>query len=390
MDGAGTACLQDAPCALQTALAQATGGDTIYVAQGTYTGTGAAVVTITQSITLCGGWDGTTTTPVVRASQTYPTTLDGEGQRRVVYIPEQSFAYITPTLEGLRLTNGSASGPFVTGSGGGICAQRANLLISGCQIYGNTAEHSGGGVYLDLGDGVRLVGNQIYSNTAMYGGGAYLTNLENVTLAGNEFSNNAAGQIGGGLAFADNLGTILVNNIVVENQIGSGDGAGVYASGPSKYRLLHTTIARNSGGGGQGIYAERRVTLWVTNTILVSHTVGVETAFLGTAVLTGTLWGDGVWANITDTVGSDIFTSTADVRGDPVFVDPGNGDYHIGAGSAAINAGVEADVTADIDGEPRPWPPGGGYDIGADEFFFHAYLPLILSEAEGLVLRNAP
>jgi uncharacterized repeat protein (TIGR01451 family) len=51
--------------------------------------------------------------------------------------------------------------------------------------------------------------------------------------------------------------------------------------------------------------------------------------------------------------------------GDPAFVDPDNGDYHIGPGSAAIDAGLDAGVDHDIDGEPRPL--GGGYDLGADE-----------------------
>jgi hypothetical protein len=47
-------------------------------------------------------------------------------------------------------------------------------------------------------------------------------------------------------------------------------------------------------------------------------------------------------------------------------VDPDSGDYHIGPGSAAIDAGVDAGVTTDIDGEARPF--GAGYDLGADEW----------------------
>jgi len=85
-DGSGTACTQSSPCDLQTALAQATDGDTIYIATGTYTGTGDAVVIVTKSITLYGGWDGSPTGDVVRDPENYPTTLDGERQRRVVYI----------------------------------------------------------------------------------------------------------------------------------------------------------------------------------------------------------------------------------------------------------------------------------------------------------------
>ena len=104
--GTGTACTQDTPCVLQTALGQAVNGDTIYVAQGTYTGTGSAVVTVTQSITLAGGWNGAPSGAVVRAPDTYTTTLDGEIARRVVYISGD----ITPTLDGFSITRGDATG----------------------------------------------------------------------------------------------------------------------------------------------------------------------------------------------------------------------------------------------------------------------------------------
>ena len=44
------------------------------------------------------------------------------------------------------------------------------------------------------------------------------------------------------------------------------------------------------------------------------------------------------------------------------------GDYHIQAtGSSAMDAGVDAGLVTDFDGEPRPSPAGGAFDSGADE-----------------------
>jgi hypothetical protein len=62
--------------------------------------------------------------------------------------------------------------------------------------------------------------------------------------------------------------------------------------------------------------------------------------------------------------------------GDPLFLNPDGGDYHIGEASAARDAGVPSGVTIDIDGEPRPM--GLGWDIGADEFYtlLKTFLPL--------------
>ena len=70
-------------------------------------------------------------------------------------------------------------------------------------------------------------------------------------------------------------------------------------------------------------------------------------------------------------------THSNDHSGDPAFVNPSVWDYHLTADSAAIDAGVDAGVTTDIDSQPRP--AGSGYDLGADEYqATRLYLPLIL------------
>ena len=81
-DGTGTDCTISQPCALDEALTQAIEGDTVFVAQGTYTGTGDAVATIAASINLYGGWDGTSGTGSLVLPSMYTTTLDGENVRR--------------------------------------------------------------------------------------------------------------------------------------------------------------------------------------------------------------------------------------------------------------------------------------------------------------------
>ena len=163
----------------------------------------------------------------------------------------------------------------------------------------------------------------------------------------------------------------MTNNVLADNQ-DSFAGGGLYLWDSSP-RLLHTTIARNHGGDGSGLYvagSSNRSTVTLTNTILVSHTVGIAITQGNTATINATLWND----NATNWDGAGTINHSNDHSGDPAFAADG---YHLTSDSAAIDAGVDAGVTTDVDGDVRP--QGAGYDIGADEFRqWCVYLPLVM------------
>ena len=123
----------------------------------------------------------------------------------------------------------------------------------------------------------------------------------------------------------------------------------------------------------------------MTNTVLLSHTIGITVADNCAVTVEATLWGTDTWANESDWGGDGtVNTGTINRWGDPAFQDLDVGDYHIGPGSAAIDEGVDAGVHTDIDPQPRLYLDP---DLGADEYWppgvlKHVYLPL--------VLRNAP
>lgn len=171
---------------------------------------------------------------------------------------------------------------------------------------------------------------------------------------------------------------ILTNNIIVDNQ-SDGVGGGLRVSG-SSLRLLHNTFARNTGGDGSGIYAITNSSITMTNTLIVSHTIGVYVHFDSSASIEATLWGTATWANSTDWAGAGtIVTGTNNIWGNPDFVDYQAGDYHIGENSDAIDAGIDAGVLTDIDTFLRPYLIP---DIGADEYWPQGmlkfiYLPLV-------------
>jgi hypothetical protein len=91
------------------------------------------------------------------------------------------------------------------------------------------------------------------------------------------------------------------------------------------------------------------------------------------ANLEAVLWGNVAWANDTDWGGAgSIVAGTVNVCSDPAFVGCDVADPHIGPGRTAVDAGADADVRADIDGDLRP--TGTGYDIGTDEYYRSATL----------------
>ena len=399
----GNPCSLGQPCAtVQHAVDTAVPGDEIHVATGIYTGVQARagmtqVVYISKTVTLRGGYSGDFTT---WDPATYSTTLDAQGQGRVVSIISVSDA----TLEGLAITGGNAgnagSGSNPAGAGGGIyAASNAGITLISNHIYGNTASY-GGGAWFYMSYGARLESNDIHGNTATVngggigsqyghnlvltdnrffdnvaegasGGGIYLFDADDTTLTRNEVISNTADGWGGGIFFSVSTGVTLENNVVAGNR---GDAA-IYLLNSGNSRIVHTTIARNTVNYA-GVYLSEG-TYWLTNTILVSHTVGVRVQPGTTATLAATLWGTATWANGSDwTNNGTLITGTLNWWGNPDFIAPDGWDYHVGASSGALDRGIDTGVSTDIDGEPRAYGPP---DLGADEYWPpHVYLPLAL------------
>jgi hypothetical protein len=295
---------------------------------------------------------------------------------------------------GALYTSGAVDGLTITGNeiydntsdffgGAVLLGGTGSVHLQGNTIHGNTAAWKGGGVFASV-TGLEMAGNQVYGNQvrgegfgggydAEGGGGVYLSEVVQAVLTGNVIRNNSViDRDGGGISYPGFLDTndlALTNNIIADNEIvGSGDGAGLWLQQIESVRAAHNTIARNAGGSGQGVYAYYHTTMWMTNTILVSQTVGVEAETWTAVDMDGTMWGDGTWANGTDTIAfdsSNINIGLVNVYDLPGFVDPDGGDYHLRRESAAIDAGVDSNIALDIDGEARP--SGADYDLGADE-----------------------
>lgn len=387
--------------ALQSAVDAANEGDIIKVAAGVYTGVNnyaglSQVVYLSKTLTLQGGYS--TTDWTTSAPETNLTSLDAEGQGRVFYITGD----IQPTIEGFRITGGEASAlgglpPQPEWDlGGGILVITATPKIKNNVVISNTCSSelcNGGGIAVLYSDAI-ISENTFQFNSTGWGGGAFWSGWSSSTVNANTFTANQAkeggaaeihidsgtfsnnliisnsAESGGGLS--SHIGTEKIFNNVFTDNTASNTGSGLTISGSSP-QLLHNTIARNQGGDNSGISVIQSFFGYysnasLTNTILVDHSVGISVTGGNTVTVNSVLWYD-TPITITKSITAAVNVQN-DYMGDPVFASDG---YHLLAGSAAVDRGVDTGIMLDIDGEPRP--AGTAFDLGADEIWYQIYLP---------------
>jgi uncharacterized repeat protein (TIGR01451 family) len=251
---------------------------------------------------------------------------------------------------------------------GVLCDGLGEVTFSENTVIGNVSSDGLGGIGVGSGSFV-LSRNEVLSNTGADGGGiAVGSEATTVTLDANVIMGNRANERGGGiLIYPDTLFT-LTNNMIADNSAEE-FGGGICIS-DSQGSLINNTIAQNERGAGEGIYLDGTAEATILNNVIVSHTYGIYNAGSGTSYVTyNDVWGDSVsdYFGVTPGVGS--------ISSDPMFVDPGNWDYHLFLSSPAVNAGDPDESLApssDIDGDPRPL--GGRVDMGADEVPFEVWV----------------
>jgi uncharacterized repeat protein (TIGR01451 family) len=300
------------------------------------------------------------------------------------------------TVENTRVisnTSISAGGMFVLW-------QNYPFTIKECLFQENTAGFGGGLVLNDFRTQVTIERTEFISNVATMSeaGGAYIrpaSNNGHLTMDRVRFIGNQA--VGYGKALWLNSTTsgtdveMRLTNLILAhnaNPVGTAaaeDDAAIYVSTRFKtvdLSLAHVTAADNPLTNFLYVQAENnageQTRVQIANTLVT----GVDYAFAGETVEDGTLAltdtnsllfdiGTAPYHDLGDSV---TFSGSGTVTGDPLLT----GSYHLAFGSAAIDAGINAGVLYDIDGEARPY--GDLPDIGADELTIRfVYLPVIIT-----------
>ncbi len=315
---------------IQAAVDAASDGDTIYVTNGTFTGTGNKGITFSN-------FTGTTLTV------------------RSVYGPDNCIIDCEESGRGFELVSGddgiTISGFTIkkgdaAGNGGGISCSDSSPTIDNCYITENNSGTALGG-----------------------GGGISCVNADSIIKNCKIMNNTTTVPIGTGYAagiYCENASPSIINCVIADNILISGyayingHGAGIYSDSTSSPEIVNSVIANNTFSGTinndtGGIYCE-------------STTVSIKNCI--------------IWGNDLDQIHGSPTVSyscidvgyaggTNIITDDPMFKNPDNGNYMLIDSSPCIDNGTadESDgisvPASDIKGISRPQDLG--IDIGAYE-----------------------
>ncbi len=230
---------------ITAAMAAATTGDEIRVADGTYSASDPTYPE-TPPINMKAG------VTLIRNSPDIVPIIDAQHLASVIrceYFPAGSESRI----EGFQIRNGDAeeTGEFQF-IGGGVAIHDAILTMVSCEIFQNSAYDDGGGISATSNSRLKLIDCVIRENQSGYGGGMYVTNSDLTMIRCSVASNH--GSTGGGI-FSSLSSLRLTQCEIVNNSATNGGGVCHVSEFGDETTLDRCTIANNSSeAAGGGVY----------------------------------------------------------------------------------------------------------------------------------------
>jgi len=258
--------------AIQEAIDAAVNGDTVLVADGTYTGEGNRDIDfLGKAITVrsAGGPEACTVDLLLGSYRGFYFHSEESEAARLEGMTIVGNGWFGDPGGGIYCNNASPTiiGNVITAChsfhiGGGICVYEGSPFIEGNIITGCSAYH-GGGIYVYNGspliEGNTILNNHAEADTLSGSGGGVCCRGEGAAIIrGNDISENSCEADGGGI-YSDQNAIIIEGNTINEN-LSAGEyfgGGGISLLGCSGARVANNTISLNVsrssiGGAGSG------------------------------------------------------------------------------------------------------------------------------------------
>jgi hypothetical protein len=343
----------------------------VWVKAGTYkpsasTTTRATTITLSNGVTVYGGFTGTEISPAQRNWKTNVTILSGDIDGDNALDAQNSYHVVTgvtgATLDGFTITMGYASdgsgansvggamynsgaSPTVTNCtfsnnsaiGGGAMYNETNSspTVTNCTFSGNGSAITthGGAMYNGSGSPASVTGCTFSGNTATSGGAIY--NACPSVVSTSTFSGNAA--TNGGAIYNDGVFTQQVSDCVFSGNGSSASntyGGAIYNKGASP-KVINCTFFANTAKAGSGTYSISGSQPEIDSSILWGIVAGTE--IIIDSASTSTVNYSDVQLSASTSTG---YAGVGSIHTDPIFVSTGatNIDYlHLSGNSPCID-----------------------------------------------------
>ncbi|MCE9615270.1 MAG: autotransporter-associated beta strand repeat-containing protein [Lentisphaerae bacterium] len=336
---------QDAFTDLQSALAVATSGQQVWVAEGTYYPTNAsgsvtAVFRLKSNVALYGGFRGTETAIAQRLGTNVSSILSGDIGTAGAVFDNCSRVVLASSASGALLDGFVIRDAYGTQQGAGMRIEGAPVTVRHCVFEYNHGNEAGA---LHNNQASLIEGCIFRYNTCASRGGALQTYSSSPLLVNCVFHDNNSGDAGGAMSLYHQPMT-LVNCTFIGNTCSS-VGQCAYVSNYGTPTFINC-ILWDQGDSGGGLYPKP----W--NEINESGPISLINCDVnGGQTIDPTYQG----------------TIVSVISDDPQFVNEGARNLHLQNDSPCVDTGTTEQAPADdADGGARPY--GSGFDIGAYEY----------------------
>jgi predicted outer membrane repeat protein len=374
---------------IQRAVDNAPDNAQIWIAQGRYNA--PVEISLREGISLFGGFRGDESQLSQRNSSRNKVVVNGKNSAKHVVLVSSSRNI---RIDGLTLMGGNAAGlSFHHQYGGGayILGGGETIKLVNCTFENNKADQDGGAIYASVGAAPMVINCTFKNNVSKNNGGAAAVycnspNGYHAKFYNCIFDNNFAYGDGGAIYFDSNkkkLGLLSVVNCLIVNNTtlkdggtltldrsasllminttmcfnkGTTLGAAVGSLGhvPGKSRIYNSIFYLNYGGSlfaveGEAELEKRIADELSPNTWVIFENSLFEANEVNALVLRN--FDKKIWKNVSAL--NETVMGRNCTEGDPLFIDPYTGDFHLNIGSKAKSSVISNSFKFNLDKQLR-------------------------------------